>query len=99
MSKNEGRLKQIKKVLWCRASQIDNPGERDCIGCLYRDQVGGCDDLRIMSDALDVINDLDIFKETFIDALDKGYTIKLCKEGSEVDGDVSEDESPQIPSR
>jgi len=80
-------VQDIKRVLWCRASQIDNPGERNCSGCPYETE-DGCDDLRIMNDALDTINRLDIFNKTVSGILDKGYSIRFSKN--------EEDELPEI---
>lgn len=83
----------IKKVLWCRASQIDNPGERDCSGCPYETE-NGCDDLRIMNDALEVINNIDAFNKMVDGIMDKGYTVRFYRSAEElpeiIDGETEE---------
>ena len=81
----KGKLEVIRKVLHCRASQIDNPGPRDCRGCPYLSDVGDCEDLEIMRDALETIEYLDMFRTMFTDALDKGYTIRFNKEVAKVE--------------
>lgn len=85
------KLTLMRKTLRCRASQIDNPGARDCRGCPYLDETMNCDDLQIMADALELIDELDIFRTTFSEAMDKGYTIKLCRDVTEEDENVTEE--------
>jgi hypothetical protein len=80
-----GSVAVMRAVLMCRASQIEFPGPRNCGVCPYADEDGNCKDLEIMRDALNVIDDIDIFSKRLGQLMDEGYVIKLSRNNVEVD--------------
>lgn len=72
-----GVVNGLRHVLLCRASQLDNPGPRDCSWCPYKDEDGSCADLEIMRDALQVLDEMDLFNKKISDLLNEGYSLEL----------------------
>lgn len=79
---NYGSVNVLRHVLQCRASQIDNPGPRDCSWCSYKDKDGDCADLEIMRDALRVIDELDLFNKKIGEILNDGYSLEFSRIGT-----------------
>ena len=77
-----GSVGVIKAVLLCRASQLTDPGPRNCSVCPYVDEDGDCKDLEIMRDALGVIEDIDLYSKRLDQILDEGYSVEISRKGT-----------------